>query len=108
MGRSMSKPLDGIQGILGSYVSTPAAPPIEHTKPAQKKLPAKSNPATRNRSRLGRPPRKSSEPTAPKEKATLRIDTELMADYRDWSWDERCQLGELVEKALTDYRRRNR
>ena len=36
----------------------------------------------------------------PKEKVTLRLDAELVADYRDWSWDQRCQLGELVEQAL--------
>jgi hypothetical protein len=23
-----------------------------------------------------------------------------MARYRDWSWESRCQLGELVEQAL--------
>ena len=35
---------------------------------------------------------------------TLRIDAELIAQYRDWSWEERRQLGELVEQALRAYR----
>ena len=29
-----------------------------------------------------------------------------MDEYRDWSWEERCQLGELVERALSQYRSR--
>ena len=42
----------------------------------------------------------------PKEKVTLRIGKGLMDEYREWSWDERCQLGELVERALAQYARR--
>ena len=44
----------------------------------------------------------------PGDTVTLRIDAELISDYRDWSWEKRCQLGELVEHALADYRRRRR
>ena len=35
---------------------------------------------------------------------TVRIDARLAAVYRDWSWDQRCQLGELFERALRAYR----
>jgi hypothetical protein len=28
-----------------------------------------------------------------------------MDEYREWSWEERCQLGELVERALSQYRK---
>ena len=30
---------------------------------------------------------------------TLRVSCELIAEYRDWSWEAKCQLGELVERA---------
>ncbi len=40
-----------------------------------------------------------------REKVTLRVDAELIADYREWSWKRRCQLCELVEDALRAYRR---
>jgi len=36
---------------------------------------------------------------------TVRLSKELMDEYRDWSWEERCQLGELVERALGQYRK---
>jgi uncharacterized protein (DUF4415 family) len=104
----MSKPLEGIQGILGSYVTPPKPAPTAPVKTREAKLSPDRKTPTRKRTRLGRPPGKSSGVTKPKEKATLRIDTELMSDYREWSWDERCQLGELVERALADYRRRHR
>jgi uncharacterized protein (DUF4415 family) len=102
----MSNSLTGIKGVLGGYVTTPSEPtshdlPTESAKPLRK-------PAATSRARLGRPPGKKSSNRRPKEKATLRIDTELMSDYRDWSWDERCQLGELVERALAEYRSRHR
>ena len=41
-----------------------------------------------------------------KEKVTLRLSSELMAVYRDWSWDERCQLSDLVERALVQFSKR--
>jgi hypothetical protein len=55
--------------------------------------------------RRGRPPGKKTGDAAEKEKVTLRLNKELMDDYREWSWDERCQLGELVERALSQYRK---
>ena len=36
-----------------------------------------------------------------KEKVTLRIPNDLIAEYRDWSWEARSQLSELVEQALS-------
>ena len=111
----MSKQLAGIQGVLGNYVtpraveaSPPASDKASPTKTATSSVKSAANSQRRKSARLGRPPGKSKETTRPKEKATLRIDAELMSDYRDWSWEERCQLGELVERALADYRRRHR
>ena len=38
-----------------------------------------------------------------KQKVTLRVPSELIDEYRDWSWEARCQLSELVEQALLTY-----
>lgn len=56
--------------------------------------------------RRGRPPGKAAA-AAPREKLTVRITTELIANYRDWSWQARSQLSHLVEQALKDYQERN-
>ena len=42
--------------------------------------------------------------TSPKEKVTVGISSTLIADYREWTWEARCQLRHLVERALADYR----
>jgi len=102
----MTKSLAGIKDVLSGYVTVQPQTPREVSPSESKKPQPKQTAALRTR--LGRPPGKQPINRRPKEKATLRIDTELMADYRDWSWDERCQLGELVERALADYRRRRR
>jgi len=39
----------------------------------------------------------------PKRKVTLRLPNDLIDEYRDWSWEARCQLGELFEKALVAF-----
>jgi hypothetical protein len=39
-----------------------------------------------------------------KQKVTFRVSSDLIAEYRDWSWEARCQLSHLVERALADYR----
>jgi len=54
--------------------------------------------------RRGRPPGTGTA-TSPKEKVTVWITSTLIADYREWTWEARCQLSHLVERALADYRR---
>jgi hypothetical protein len=54
--------------------------------------------------RRGRPPGKANA-ALPKEKVTVWITASLIADYREWTWEARCQLSNLVERALADYRR---
>ncbi|KAL8931196.1 MAG: hypothetical protein Q9211_007153 [Gyalolechia sp. 1 TL-2023] len=53
--------------------------------------------------RRGRPPGPRVAEVVDKEKVTLRLSAELMALYRDWSWDERCVVdqgvGNLVREA---------
>ena len=106
------KPVSGVSGVLGELISPEPAvketareknecTAIRDTKPTGRpKAPTASRP---QRARLGRPPGNSSRDAGPKEKVTLRIPTDLIAEYRDWSWDARCQLSELVERALAAY-----
>ena len=108
----MSKRAGGILGILDGILShekqqpsplPPAATAIAHFPAAigwTADNPAPSRPAG---SRRGRPLGKVVSPGVPKEKVTLRLTTDLIATYRDWSWEARCQLSHLVERALADY-----
>jgi uncharacterized protein (DUF4415 family) len=121
------KPLKGVGGVLGGLISTPAptatpddpaagpAPeaPIDETAeaaveqpvpPAESGKPRQSTQA-RIPARRGRPPGRRAGEVADKEKVTLRLSREIMDEYREWSWEERCQLGELVERALSQYRK---
>jgi hypothetical protein len=60
----------------------------------------------RRAARRGRPSGKAVA-AVPREKVTVRIAAELIATYRDWSWEARAQLSHLVEQALTEYRARH-
>jgi len=106
------KTIDGISGVLEELIS-PAPPTAESSRSIQ--LPIErpeaesagtAQPALRRpcRARLSRPPGKATRHRDPKEKVTLRIPSNLIAEYRDWSWEARCQLSELVERALATYR----
>jgi len=103
------KPVSGVSGVLGELIS----PEPADTEIAPKKEPPATTPKAPTashpqRARLGRPPGYSSRDAGPKEKVTLRIPSDLIAEYRDWSWDARCQLSELVEKALAAYQASHR
>jgi len=52
--------------------------------------------------RRGRPPGKP-RVSPPKEKVTVWIERGLIDSYRDWTWQARCQLSHIVERALTAY-----
>lgn len=110
------KRISGISGVLEELITTRSAAESTATKNSTPEadragtialapVPGKIDKA-RSCARLGRPPGPRRKPTPPKDKVTLRIDAELLADYREWSWDERCQLGELVERALIEFRKR--
>ena len=58
--------------------------------------------------RRGRPPGNLKTTKEPKQKLTVRINRDLIAQYRDWSWEARCQLSELVERALANYQQSRR
>jgi hypothetical protein len=103
--------LPGIDGILDSLLSTDHAPagpdPDNGSEPKEyERSPdaAKSGGVQVKGARLGRPLGRHRHEGGPKEKVTFRISCELASDYRDWSWEARCQLSELVEQALATYR----
>ena len=108
----MSKQAGGIRGVLDGILSQEKQPsPLPAPATAIAQLPAAVGHATDNRdlsrpagSRRGRPLGKAASPGVPKEKVTLRLTTDLIATYRDWSWEARCQLSYLVEQALAEYR----
>ena len=102
------KTLSGISGVLGELIS-PVQPPTELPQPSQLAIERREAQSAGtpqpipSRARLGRPPAKGTRYRGPKEKVTLRIPSNLIAEYRDWSWEARCQLSELVERALVNY-----
>jgi hypothetical protein len=104
----------GITGLLDQIISTSGPGPqnLPENGPAPVRL--RDQPGSsislyvpRAIARRGRPPGKAIV-AACKEKLTVRIATDLIATYRDWSWEARAQLSHLVEQALKDYRERNR
>jgi len=96
-----SKRLEGIDGVLGNLISV--TPQETGRRPNVARQPKHENP---QRARLGRPPGKSGDARPAKEKATFRISGSLIAEYRDRSWEARCSLSGLVEKAMLEYRQR--
>ena len=105
--------VSGISGVLGGLITQPSsasrsdslsvvAPIVEQTE-AIAESPVSRLPKQRS-ARRGRPPGRTTGSAEAKTKVTLRVDARLMDDYRDWSWTARCQLGELVERALEHYR----
>ncbi len=104
----------GISGLLDQILSTSGSGPgnLPNNPPSPVGLPDRAGSSVslhgaRIAARRGRPPGKAAT-TVPKEKLTVRIATEVVATYRDWSWQARSQLSRLVEQALKDYQERNR
>ena len=97
------KRLQGIDGVLDNLISAPSQDTGRRPNVVQQ--PKHENPQG---ARLGRPPGKSGDGRSLKEKATLRISSGLIAEYRDRSWDARCSMSGLVERAMIEYRQRFR
>ena len=107
------QPLSGIDGVLDNLLS----PGYAHTVPNAK---TESAPVNHERvsaaphsgslratgARRGRPLGPHRRESGPKEKVTFRISSELAKNYRNWSWEARCSLSSLVERAMDEYRRR--
>ena len=106
--------INGITGVLGELISSAPSsgelPSCEQPSGAnQKPKPVKSPEATSipsRRARLGRPLGVSNRGARPKEKVTLHVPSVLISEYRDWSWEARCSLSALVEKAMVDFFRK--
>lgn len=106
----------GIGGILDQILTSPepratsqrGASALAPAAPEQHLTPAGSDVAQLTcAARRGRPPGKPNPSELPKVKVTLWISAELAAFYRDWSWETRCHLSPLVERAMQDYRARH-
>jgi hypothetical protein len=122
----MAQQLKGVSGVLGNIISAepqkpsperPAENPesrnvsrgdVPDQPDQQKKEEKVSGPSKKNGggARRGRPPKppRTSEPIE-REKVSLRLRADLAAIYRDWSWEERCQFSELVDRAMEFYLR---
>ncbi|MCY2986508.1 MAG: hypothetical protein NTY19_01360 [Planctomycetota bacterium] len=105
----------GIVGLLDQILSTghagslaPSSTGSGPRMPRPEPGPIDSAGTPTATSRRGRPPGKAPSMATPKEKVTLRITSTLVASYRDWSWEARSQLSQLVERALADYHDRQR
>jgi uncharacterized protein (DUF4415 family) len=102
----------GIGGILDGLLTTasgklPKAAKIQTVKSPKSNTHHVQEPKEVKKiaARRGRPLGKGSERKEPKEKLTVWLDAQLIADYRDWSWEARCQLSSLVENALIEHRK---
>lgn len=106
-----AKQLKGVGGVLGNLLSD-SKPDATNDQPATSEAetqqpespPQTTQQETKAKARLGRPPAegRSSEPVE-REKVSLRLRADLAAAYRAWSWDERCQFSDLVDRALESY-----
>lgn len=95
---------------------TPAAPPTpppaeppagqggEAQEPVVKREPAAAAPAKRF-AKTGRPKGPTTGKST-KTKVSLYIDKSLIDELYDWAYQDRMQPGELIERALRDYRNR--
>jgi hypothetical protein len=110
------KTISGISGVLEELISPATASTASATHdprwPAtfpRNTGSAESPESSRGQgcrcARLGRPPGSQRLSSSPKQKITLRVSSNLITDYRDWSWEARCQLSDLVEQALLAYQR---
>ena len=104
------QPSTGIPGILDNLLASPAegCQATGDSTANTNDLAVVQSLVLQAQTRRGRPAGSRHPNQPPKEKTTLRIEAQLIADYRDWSWDARCHLSGLVERAMADYQRRNR
>lgn len=105
------KRIEGVSGVLGGLITpepTASVTEADNDTRAGRHGQAYQHQTTspkvqRIHARRGRPPNQEAGPPPKREKVTLRIGANLIARYRERSWDERRQLCELVEDALRAY-----
>ena len=116
MAKTRLSGIDGVlQGLLSSVPGSPGAffhgsttqsPVITQRSPNSEGSQKRGLP--RHTTRCGRPVVQSGNPQQSKQKVTFRIRAALVDEYRDWSWEARCCLSELVERAMLQFRKRHR
>ena len=107
--------VSGIDGVLQALLAEPATSTGRCEELAVETGRLKRKPQTRTHqrkgsqldeihaeARRGRPPA-SSASVSTKQKVTIRIRSELIDTYRDWSWEVRSSLSQLIERALVEY-----
>jgi hypothetical protein len=107
-----SREIPGIKGFfddLGNKPSPPNTKPVSIeslAKPTVEKIerPHKEPVGDKIKARVGRPPGLRNGDRSEKAKATMHISESLLNFYRDWSWEARCNLGELIERAMASYK----
>ena len=120
----MATEIGGIEGVLSDFMPKPSPSPkrsIRKPKKAENASVAGSSTAIEDATdssvpasprqikvRTGRPLGRKNQQRVLRQKATLWLSAELMAQYRDWSWEERCHLGELIDRALAEYIKKRR
>jgi len=100
----------GITGLLDGILSPTRPRASEHRENRPPKRTQNNPPHPQSPPiavRRGRPPG-NSRVVSPKEKVTVWITSSLIGSYRDWTWQERCQLSHLIERALADYHEQHR
>ena len=100
--------MQGVNGVLQTLLTEPVASGSEDANNRQRSSRKKAKTAAscrpETKARLGRPPQSSASSMA-RQKVTVRIRPDLIDAYRDQSWEARCSLSRLVEKAMSEYRR---
>ena len=106
------QPLPGIDGVLDNLLSTGPTHAGFHVKSDSQPMKdqitlggTESTTGPRKGARRGRPMGAHRHQGVTKEKVTFRISCELVTAYRNWSWEARCPLSTLIEKALRAYHR---
>jgi hypothetical protein len=103
----------GVKGFFSDYSKAPAKPAplkVEQPKPEAPAPPAApvkrtaSSKGEKVKARTGRPPGIANGSRSHKVKATMHLNAVLLDFYRDWSWEARCNLGELIERAMVAYK----
>ena len=109
-----AKGLPNLGGILDNLVSTrgeagprrreiaPQRP--DYVRPRGKSHPDGNGPSRANTgARRGRPMGSRTRDDVAKEKVSFRIPCRLVAEYRSWSWEARCSLSTLAERAMAEF-----
>ena len=118
--------LSGVAGFFNDYQASrpPNTQPVRIQKPKPTPVKAKPSPKKKTsepktsktvrqaqsapiKARQGRPPGVKPKTGPVREKVTIYVSKDLMNEFRERSWDERKNIGVLVESALIDYKERN-